>query len=552
MSVWYETKMWDHRIVAIAVATLFQSANVAADQDYVYRIVRGDTFIGLSSRLLNTPDDWPKVARHNRLPNPNYILPHATLRIPLALLKTVLADATVTHVVGDVKVSSGGATPSVATLGAALGEGATVITGKDGYATLRLQDGSTVRVQSATQMWVERMRTYPGAGILESAMQVISGRVTSLVQKFRPEEKKETRHGVKTPLANLAVRGTEFRVTMDGQSRETRGEVLEGAVVIGTDDSLAGKHLNAGFGSVVDASKSVSDPIALLAAPIVTQLAKLQERTIVRFPLPAVPGASSYRGQVARDEAFNVVVAEIVSSSPELRIADVADGGYFFRVRAVDTRGLEGRDATHAFTLKARPEPPAITAPVTKGKVRATEVEFKWAENTEAATYHLQIANDASFQSLVYENNVVKGGQVSVAKLALGEYFWRVASLRKDGDRGPYGDISSFALLSPPAVPEPPMIDASGIQFRWAGEPGQTFEFQMANNLKFEKPILVQTLAGPEIMLPYPNHGTYYMRFRAIDPDGFVGPFIAPQRFQVPELPFPYSHPVPELPLFTP
>lgn len=545
---------WKFKVAAIAVGLALQAGIAhSAEDDYVYRVAKGDTLIGLSARLLSSPDDWSKVARHNRLPNPNYIVPGTELRVPLALLKATVAGATVSHVQGDVKVvPDGAAAPSVLALGATLGEGAKVITGKDGYATLKLPDGSSVRVQSATEMQVERMRTYPEVGLLESAMRLIAGRVESLVHKSRPEEKKQTRHGVKTPLANLAVRGTEFRVTMDGQSRETRGEVLEGAVAVAADTAVAqAKRVEAGFGSVVDASKTVSDPVPLLEAPNVSQLAKLQERTILRFPLPPVSGARSYRGQVARDEAFNVVIAEIVSATPELRVTQIEDGRYYLRARAVDARGLEGRDSTHEFALKARPEPPLIIVPAARGKVRALDVEFRWAENTEAASYHLQIARDASFKSLAHEDKAVKGAQVTVGKLAVGDYFWRVASLRKNGDRGPFGDIASFALLSPPAQPEPPRVEATGIQFRWAGEPGQTFEFQLADNPKFAKPLLVQTLSSPEIDLPYPHHGMYYMRFRAIDPDGFVGPYTAPQRFLVPELPFPYSHPVPSLPLFT-
>lgn len=538
--------------MAIAVAMLFHSGYVAATGDYVYRIVKGDTLIGLSSRLLNVPEDWAKVARHNRLPNPNYIVPGNELRVPLTLLKSALVHATVTYAVGDVKVSTGNGAPSaVAALGATLGEGAMVITGKDGYATLRLQDGSTVRVQSASQVQVERMRTYPDVGLLESAVRLITGRVVSLVQKFRSDEKMETRHDVKTPVANLAVRGTEFRVAVDDQGL-TRGEVLDGAVSVTADGTTSGKRLDAGFGAVVDARKTVSDPIALLAAPNVSQLAPLQERTILRFPLPAIAGAQGYRAQVARDAGFNTVVAEIVSATPELRATNIDDGSYFMRVRAVDARGLEGRDATHAFKLKARPEPPLVTAPAAKGKVRATEVEFKWAENTAAATYHLQIARDPSFKTVVHENKAVPGGLVSVAKLPVGEYFWRVASLRKDGDRGPYGDVSAFTLLPPPAQPEPPRIDATGIQFRWSGEPGQTFEFELANEAKFVKPIMVQKVTSPELTLPLPNRGAYYMRFRAIDADGFVGPYTAAQRFVVPELPFPFTHPVDPLPLFTP
>ena len=553
MNAGRKTLSWSRVALAIALASACQPGWPAEpDGDYVYRVTKGDTLIGLSTRLLNSPDDWQQVARHNRLPNPNYIVPGSELRVPLELLRSTSAGATITHVQGDVKSLSGNAgSPSVLALGATLAEGATVVTGKDGYATLKLPDGSTVRVQSGTEVKVERMRTYPDLGMLESAMRVMSGRVESLVQKFRPDEKKQTRHGVKTPLANMAVRGTEFRVTMDPQSNNTRGEVLEGSVAVAAEGGKQAKALNAGFGSVVDASKTVSDPIALLAAPDVTRLAQLQERTILRFPLPAVTGASGYRAQVAKDAAFSAVVAEIVSTSPELRVTNVDDGGYFLRVRAVDPRGLEGRDSTHAFSLKARPEPPLITAPSPKGKVRAEGVDFKWAENTEAATYVLQIASDASFKSLVHENKSAQGPGASVPKLAVGDYFWRVASVRKSGDRGPFGDAASFTLLAPPAQPEPPKVDAHGLEFNWSGEPGQTFEFQVADNVKFVNPKLVQTVASPQMVLPLPNPGTYYMRFRAIDADGFVGPYTAAQRFRVPELPFPYSFPVPSLPLFS-
>lgn len=545
-----------HRTTAIAAAlwVLGVAPSRAADDDFVYRVVREDTLIGLTSRLLNTPDDWFKVARHNRLPNPNLIFPGQELRIPLPLLKSTAATATVAHVQGEVKASSGrDASASVLALGAAIGEGASVVTGKDGYATLKLPDGSTVRVQSGSEMQVERMRTYPEVGILESAMRVVAGRVESLVQKFRPEEKKQTRHGVKTPLANLAVRGTEFRVTMDPQAGDTRGEVLEGAVVVAAQGAAASKRLEAGFGSVVDKNRNVSEPIRLLDAPNLAQLAKLQERTILRFALPPVAGAAGYRAQVARDEAFSAVVAEIVSATPDLRVTNVDDGGYFLRVRAVDGRGLEGRDAHHAFTLKARPEPPLVQAPAQQGKVRGAGVEFKWAENTEAAIYHLQVARDAGFKTLVHENKAAKGAGAAVDRLAPGEYFWRVASLRAGGDRGPYGDPSRFSLFPPPAQPDPPKISDTEIEFRWPGEPGQTFEFQLAQDAKFAQLLSEHKLANAQVVLPRPkNPGTYFMRLRAIDPDGFVGPFTAPQRFQVPDYPFPYSFPVPSLPLWDP
>lgn len=250
-----------------------------------------------------------------------------------------------------------------------------------------------------------------------------------------------------------------------------------------------------------------------------------------RFPLPAVAGAKSYRAQIARDKEFTAMVADTISASAELRFTDVPDGAYVLRVRAIDPRGLEGKDATHEFRLKARPEPPLVSAPPPKGKVRSAAVEFKWADNPEAAVYHLQIARDAGFKSVVHENKAAKGTTATVAKLPLGDYFWRVASLRKDDDRGPYGDVASFVLMVPPA---PPTVGDDAMQFRWAGEPGQKFDFQMANNAQFTKPLLTRTLDKPELDIPRPGPGTYYMRFRTTDPDGFVGPFSSSQRFSMP------------------
>lgn len=522
------------RVATLLCGLMHPAWALGDDTDYVYTITKGDTLIGLSERLLNSPRDWPQVARHNRLPNPHYIVPGATLRVPLSLLKSSLAVATVTQVQGDVKSApSAGAAPSVLALGATLAEGARVTTGKDGYVTLKLQDGSTVRVQTDTQVQVERQRTYPDVGILESVINVIAGRLTSLVQKFRPEENSQTRHAVKTPLANLAVRGTEFRVTMDPQARETRGEVLSGAVAVDAGAPAGSRRVAAGFGSVVDAKGTVSDPVALLAAPNVSLLAKLQERTLLRFPLPAVAGARGYRALLASDETFNRVVAEVESAGSELRMADIADGAYFLRVRAVDGRGLEGLEATHAFTLKARPEPPLVSVPPLKGKLRATGVAFQWTENPDAASYHLQLARDKSFASMIHENKAIKGPGATVESLAPGEYFWRVASLRRDGDRGPYGDISSFTLFPPPAQPEPPDIAADGIRFRWAGEPGQKYLIELANEIKFAKPVLSRTLDKPEFEMSRPVPGIYFVRIRATDPDGFVGPYSTPQRFSV-------------------
>jgi len=45
--------------------------------------------------------------------------------------------------------------------------------------------------------------------------------------------------------------------------------------------------------------------------------------------------------------------------------------------------------------------------------------------------------------------------------------------------------------------------------------------------------VLGRNLDKPEIDVPRPQPGTYFMRYRATDPDGFVGPFSSAQRFTI-------------------
>ena len=68
----------------LAAALMLAASSVSgAENDYVYTVTKDDTLIGLSAKLLNSPADWPKVARYNQLRNPNYIVPGADLRVPL-------------------------------------------------------------------------------------------------------------------------------------------------------------------------------------------------------------------------------------------------------------------------------------------------------------------------------------------------------------------------------------------------------------------------------------------------------------------------------------
>jgi hypothetical protein len=256
---------------------------------------------------------------------------------------------------------------------------------------------------------------------------------------------------------------------------------------------------------------------------------------VLRFKFGDQPDARGYRAQVATDSAFADLRAEAVFKSPEAKFADFTDGEYFLRVRAIDGQGIEGSDAVIPFRLKARPEPPFTSAPKHKGKISGEQAEFVWTAASDAASYRFQLARDATFAApLVDEKSSRSASITPSAKLVPGDYFWRVASIRADGDAGPYSDVQSFILKPVPAAPNPPKEDGNRIGFSWGSEPGQTFDFQLARDAAFKDLVTEQKLNKPEITIDKPGDpGTYYMRYRATDPDGFVAPYSSAQSFEV-------------------
>jgi hypothetical protein len=512
-------------VVALLLACL-STATRAADidgGDFIYRAKQGDTLIGLSQRLLARPGDWPTIQRLNAIREPRRIPIGTEIRIPFALLRAESIDASVVQAVGQARVLRAGGAAEALAPGASVRAGERIATGTDGYVTIQLADGTLLRVQAATEAQLETSRRYPSVGFFASAWRLVRGRVDTLVTQLTGGA---PQFEVRTPQGVLGVRGTEFRAAADVERNETRGEVLSGTV------TAAGKSgsqsISAGFATTIDARGEVAAPVALLPAPDLSALPALQEKVLVRFTAPSVPGAAGYRAQVSRDAEFQLIVGESRIESGDLRFADLDDGDYFLRVRAIDARGLEGADAVHRFRLQARPEPPLPTAPAPGERRAAADIELAWTRNPAAARYRLQLARDAAFAQPLRDETVA-ATQLVLRDLAPGVYHWRLASVRGERDQGPWGDPLQFDLRALPAPLAAPKVGAHDVRLSWSGLPGQRFDVELARDREFEQIVAADTVGDTSAVLPHPGPGTYYVRYRAIDPDGFVGPYSAPQ-----------------------
>ena len=395
--------------------------------------------------------------------------------------------------------------------------------------TVELPDGSRLTLQPRSDVEFEALHGFVGFEKSQRAtIRVERGRIETEVL---PQQGPAARYRIRTPTAIIGVRGTEFRVAVDAD--ETRTEMRDGEVQVSGDLPRQRATLKAGFGLVARAGQPLPPPVALLPPPDLSTVAALHERPLLHFAISPVEGAVGYRGQVAMDAAFARIVADTRAETTDLKIDGLPDGDYFLRARAIDQLGLEGRDAQRRFRLKARPEPPFVSAPRPGGKANAGEVDFAWSSAEGAARYRFTLARSADFSDPLVTEDAIEATTHRVV-LDEGTYYWRLASTRASGDLGPWGDAVPLTVRPAMEPVAAPTFDDDSMFFAWGGEPGQRFDYQLANDVTFGSVVASGQVDAPEMTLPKPGAGAYYLRVRPIDPDGFVGNYSAPQQFVVP------------------
>lgn len=529
-------------LLAFALAGAATMPARAADEAMVdFKVLRQDTLIGLSRSMLTAPDAWREVARINRLRNPDRLAPGQVLRIPARLLRTQAVPATLVAVSGEVRAAA-----QPASAGMTLREGDAVQTGADGSAVIELADRTRVQLPpsslaelAASRRAAGREGATPQAAAADAAneslfagtLRLLRGSAevfASKVLRLKPLE-------VVTPTAVIGVRGTHYRVGFDEEAnRSTHSEVVEGRVRFERADRGAGTALERGYGAQVDATAAAPVAVKMLDAPDLSGVPARFERPLVRLKRPE--GSGTARVQVAADAGFDTLVSDQrVAAGAEIRIAGLPDGQWHLRVRRVDEHGIEGFDARTAFVLKARPEPPLPGAPRSDAKQPAGSVEFAWASNAAAPRARLQVARDAQFARIVLDRDDLAEPRVQAQIAEPGSYFWRLASIRPDGDHGPFGDAQRFELR---ALPEPPSGGVApggkALSFQWSGRPGDRQQAELARDPQFRDVVAREELDAPKWEPAISGGGRYYFRYRSIEPDGYVGPYTEPLTVEVP------------------
>jgi hypothetical protein len=514
-------------LLFLAMGFYANSAYPSGDEwDYVMR--RGDTLIGIAERYFSNPQSWPLVQSRNHIADPYRIPTDTRLKIPARLLRTDPVAAEVLMVNGQASRVAVSGADTLLSAGALLQSGDSVRVAAGSNLSLRFPDGTRLLVLENSRFTLSRAVRLGRTDMLRIQIDLAEGNVESNVT---PAPGGANQYEIRTPALRMAVRGTRFRAAADPSSGLARSEVLGGRVQVSGDRKTV--MLGEGFGSFAAPGKPPEAPLRLAGAPELSSLSALYERVPLRFTWKPVPTVQGYRAQVL-DSSANMVLDGVFQDNAA-RWADLPDGRYTLRVRSIGENRLEGRDAEHAFTLKARPEPPFVRRPTNRAYGESTQ--FDWTEGAGIASYHFQLASDDGFAQLLADESAVAATSRITRSLVPGHYFWRVASIDARGDHGPFGDVIAFEQRPVPASPQPeaPEIDDDQLHFRWrAGDPGQRYLLQLAKTPDFAELLLEQTTDVAQVVVPRPAAGDYFMRVKAIEADGFSGPFGAPQRFTVP------------------
>jgi hypothetical protein len=416
-----------------AVGTISPESIVVGPSGITYQTRGGDTLISIAQQWTTKADNWTVLAKVNHINQDSNIPIGTPIVIPADLLTDEPSQAKVVALSGDVSATGADGQKIDMRVGAVLLEGAQIETGVNGFLSLALPDASRISLPSNSHVKFSKLRMARFTKSPRTEVTLLHGHVES---RIAPLDVNKGSYEVRTPTSVAGVRGTQFRVGVDGDT--TTNEVLSGKVAVANGKPGSEVVLDAGKGNVVTA-KSVGAAVNLLPAPTLTELGK---DATPQLRLSPVSGAAAYHVQVANDPDGLDVLAEARSNEPRLKFAGLPEGSYYVRMSAIDKHGLEGYARIQAVSFSAHAAAPSGTSPYVDGS-DDKQVTLRWQATAKES--NLQVAHDAQFTWLIFNTSTDKP-EAHMPRPAFGTYYARVQGVNADGSLTPFSPTQAFIV----------------------------------------------------------------------------------------------------------
>lgn len=426
--------VWAAASVAAPGSITIQPAGIT------YYAQGGDTLMSIAQRLTTKTGNWVALGNINRISKDSNIPIGTGIVIPTELLADEPTDATVIARNGSITATAADGRVMTIDIGSKVAEGMRITTGSNSFLTLSLADESRISIPSNSNVLLAKLRKSLYTASPRTEVKLLRGRVVSRVS---PLDSNKGRFEVRTPASVAGVRGTHFRVGMNGDKVAT--EVLDGHVAVGSLQKPEARMLDSVKGNII-AGNSIGQPVDLLPAP---QLAgtPYRQNGNAQFALAPIKGARAYHVQLAQDSETLHMLAEAKSNSQDVVLENIQEGNYFAQISAIDELGLEGMPRTLAVTIKNRMPPQkegALQDAPSVANNYSKELELRW-NGSATQKYNIQVARDVEFTWLLF-NSTVTGNEIKLPRPSFGTYFARVQSVNADGSSNPFSSAQTLIV----------------------------------------------------------------------------------------------------------
>lgn len=409
-----------------------------------YIVQQDETLSGIAYKETGDAETWLEIQKHNDVPNPKLLMPGTRLQIPESLYQRNSVTAQVIRVNGQaVHISSLGEIVRTLTKGDELTAGTIIETKSDSSAVLQFIDNSRFFISEKSRITLEMLKGKINAKSAKTIVRVDAGSTESRVSK----QQKGAKYEVVTPEMRLAVRGTQFLVHVDSETKTSRAMVMEGSVDATQKELI--KHnspvnLPEGLGYFATENE-VGTRVVLLNKPELSPVINPTDLSSWSATWPVVKDEKKYRVQLFDGADYSTKIADKVQETKQVSFDSLADGNYGLRVRAIDNDEMEGMESMLDFEINAFPIAPALTE--SKLDKASSKTVFKWQPAPEADYYHFQITSADNTKKYFSKIDKIPANVNHVSfRLVPGEYLWKVSSINNADGQGPFSQPKKVTI----------------------------------------------------------------------------------------------------------
>ncbi|WP_349560032.1 FecR domain-containing protein [Marinobacter sp. NFXS9] len=502
-----------------------QVAQAHGVDDWRYTLRPGETVEQVGKRLLASTHDLNQLLQHNGVSSPGDIVPGQSIRIPVNWLEKSPEPAVALAVSGPVQHVDGVTGRRQAlTAQSRIRAGDEIATGS-GFAVVQLADGSLLRLGRNTDLMFNRLTRFGKTGMVDTRMRLDRGELDAEVEKLID---KGSRFEVDTPSAVAAVRGTKF--SLQATSSKTQLQVTEGKVEFGPHGRTVG--IPAGYSGT--AGLGTQNPVDIRHLPPAPEPGAIPGTTN-KMPLDiawqAIQGAQAYQMDIFNADTGNWV-ARKTSSSPEIRLDDLANGHYQVRLAAIDRHGNPGMPDKQSITVDQKARAAELQTPEADAKIDDKMPSFAWTYEGDNEVGRVEIASSSDFSELVATSEWAPDSNAIPSRaLTPGEYYWRVVT-RTGGNSNATSQPRKLVVngtLPPARIININYVDSQVRIFWQQVASADKYQLQLSEDPSFKHIIKEANVADTTAALRLIPGRRYFVRLKALS-DGPINGRWGPGR----------------------